>query len=71
MDKETKAFLEILIKEIYDVLPDELPLAKFNWETHINMGRKEIIDKIKSVIEPWIKANDLHPELVQTLKREK
>jgi len=55
MDKETKGFLNILIREIQDIL-NKPRLRK-------SQIKKEIVELLGS----WIKANDLHPERVQTL----
>lgn len=49
MDPDTKATLEVLIREIQDILEREY------WSE----------PDIKELLNSWIKANDLHPENVQ------
>ncbi|MBA7709036.1 hypothetical protein ES703_117943 [subsurface metagenome] len=45
LSSETKAVLNIIIREIQDC---------------------QTMEKVKSILDSWIKANDLHPEEVQT-----
>jgi hypothetical protein len=53
MDEETKAYLEILIREIQDSLK----------EPHLRVN--QVAEDILEILDLWVKPNSLHPERVQ------
>jgi hypothetical protein len=53
LDSETKTTLELLIRQILDVVG--FP----------NLRVGTLQSEILEVLDPWIKANDLHPERIQ------
>jgi hypothetical protein len=53
IDCTTKATLEILIREIQDILK----------QPHLRLSQIE--KEITELLDSWVKANDLHPERVQ------
>jgi len=56
MSKESKAFLEILIREIRDTIEE-------------NEGNpSKAVEEINKLLDSWVRANDLHPERVEKVK---
>ena len=56
MNKGTKAIVEILIKELLEILEGSNCIGEFPLKS-----------RIQSLLQSWIKRNDLHPEEVQTI----
>lgn len=58
MKKETKAVLNILIREVQDIL-----------EKTTEPATTKVI-KIEKLLDSWVNANNLHPEEIETLSIE-
>ncbi len=54
MNEEAKGFMDILIREVQDIIRENRP--------------KQAVSKIQELLGSWVSANDLHPERVETFK---
>jgi hypothetical protein len=57
LSDETKATLEFLIHELQDILQNEHCTSTFS-----------LVFELQQLLDMWIKANNLHPEQVQTFR---
>jgi len=51
LTRREKAILTLIIREVQDGLADKKPKSK-----------KALAEAINGILDPWIRANDLHPE---------